>query len=68
MGTWGSGNFANDGSLDYVGQLMDQLHRPPCLGVLSSEELLPRHARSQPWSGDCSLKLSEVRLRTNPVY
>jgi hypothetical protein len=25
MGTWAAGNFSNDGSLDYVGQLLDQL-------------------------------------------
>jgi len=25
MGTWAAGNFSNDGSLDYVGQLIDQL-------------------------------------------
>jgi hypothetical protein len=25
MGTWAAGNFSNDGSLDYVGDLIDQL-------------------------------------------
>lgn len=25
MGTWAAGNFSNDGSLDYVGELIDQL-------------------------------------------
>lgn len=25
MGTWAEGNYANDGALDYVGELIDQL-------------------------------------------
>lgn len=25
MGTWGSGNFENDGALDYVGSIIDEL-------------------------------------------
>ena len=30
MGTWAAGNFSNDGALDYVGDLIDQLTKNRC--------------------------------------